>query len=105
MPLRLSASAPGFEADFAAFIDRRRDAEEDVAGIVAGIIADVRKRGDAAVADYTKKFDRLDVSDGLRLDPDLIASARDACPAEQIEALELAADRIRAFHERQLPDG
>ena len=67
--------------------------------------SDVRQRGDAAVMDYTSRFDRLDVSGGLRLDPSLIEAARDACPPDQIAALETAAGRIRAFHERQLPDG
>lgn len=105
MPLRLSASDKGFEDAFSAYISRGRDHATDVAAVVADIIADVRERGDAAVADYTQKFDRLDVSGGLRIDPDLIASARDACSAEQIAAVELAAERIRAFHERQLPAG
>lgn len=105
MPLRLSSSDGGFEEAFAAYIARGRDSATDVAAAVADIIADVRARGDVAVADYTQKFDRLDVSGGLRIDPELIASARDACKPDQIAALELAADRIRAFHERQLPDG
>ena len=105
MPLRLSHNAAGFSADFAAYISRRRDVAEDVSGIVADIVADVRQRGDAAVMDYTSRFDRLDVSGGLRLDPSLIEAARDACPPDQIAALETAAARIRAFHERQLPDG
>ena len=105
MPLRLSHNAAGFSEDFDAYISRRRDVAEDVSGIVADIVADVRQRGDAAVMDYTSRFDRLDVSGGLRLDPSLIEAARDACPPDQIAALETAAGRIRAFHERQLPDG
>lgn len=105
MPLRLSHNAAGFSEDFDAYISRRRDVAEDVSGIVADIVADVRQRGDAAVMDYTSRFDRLDVSGGLRLDPSLIEAARDACPPDQIAALETAAARIRAFHERQLPDG
>ena len=105
MPLRLTTAAAGFEEAFSAYIAHGRDSAADVTAVVAGIIADVRRRGDAAVVEYTEKFDRLDVSGGLRIDPDLIASAREACPAEQIEALEFAAARIRAFHERQRPDG
>ena len=105
MPLRLSHNAAGFSADFAAYISRRRDVAEDVSGIVADIVADVRQRGDAAVMDYTLRFDRLDVSGGLSLDPSLIEAARDACPPDQIAALETAATRIRDFHKRQLPDG
>ena len=105
MPLRLSQNAAGFSADFETFIARRRDVAEDVSSIVADIVADVRERGDAAVLDYTSRFDRFDVSGGLQLDPALIKAARDACPPDQIAALETAAARIRAFHERQLPDG
>ena len=105
MPLRLAASDAGFSVEFDAFLDRRRDNGQDVAGVVAGIIADVRERGDAAVVDYTKKFDRLDVSDGLRIGADRIAAARAACPADQLRALQIAATRIRAFHERQKPGG
>lgn len=105
MPLRLSASESGFEQAFADYVSQGRETAADVTGVVSGIIADVRARGDAAVIDYTQKFDRLDVSGGLRIDPDLIAAARDACDAEQIAALEFAAARIRAFHARQIPEG
>lgn len=105
MPLRLSASQSGFEEAFAGYIAQGRETAADVTGVVSDIIADVRARGDAAVVEYTQKFDRLDVSGGLRIDPDLIAAARDACDADQIAALEFAAARIRAFHARQLPDG
>jgi len=105
MPLRLSASDAGFEDAFAGYISHGRDTAADVAGVVSEIVANVCARGDAAVAEYTQKFDRLDVTGGLRIDPDLIAAAREACSAEQFEALEFAAARIRAFHERQLPEG
>ncbi|MGB0631397.1 MAG: histidinol dehydrogenase [Alphaproteobacteria bacterium] len=105
MPLRLTCSAAGFDEDFDAYIVRRRDVADDVSGVVSDIVADVRARGDAAVIDYTSRFDRLDVSGGLRLDPALIEAARDACPRDQIDALDTAAARIRAFHERQKPEG
>tara|TARA_R110000868_G_scaffold29889_27_gene111186 strand:+ start:16194 stop:17486 length:1293 start_codon:yes stop_codon:yes gene_type:complete len=105
MPLRLTAADAGFGEAFAAYMAKEREAAADVTAVVAAIIADVRGRGDAAVVEYTQKFDRLDVSGGLRIDPDLIAAARDACAAEDIRALEFAAARIRAFHERQLPEG
>lgn len=105
MPLRLSALDSGFDSAFEEFIARRRDSVADVAAVVAAIIADVRNRGDAAVAEYTKKFDRLDVSGGLRLDPELIGASRDACSPAEIAALEFAAARIRAFHQRQVPEG
>ena len=105
MPLRLSAADSGFEKAFAEYAAQGRETAADVRGVVADIIADVRARGDAAVVEYTQKFDRLDVSGGLRIDPDLIAASREACDAAQIAALEFAAARIRAFHERQLPEG
>ena len=105
MPLRLSASDSGFEKAFADYISQGRETASDVNGVVSDIIGDVRARGDAAVVDYTRKFDRLDVSGGLRIDPELIAAAREACKTDEIAALEFAAARIRAFHEHQLPQG
>ena len=105
MPLRLSALDTGFDTEFEKFITRRRDSVDDVAAVVAAIIAGVRTRGDAAVADYTQKFDRLDVSGGLRLDSELVGASRDACSPAEIAALEFAAVRIRAFHQRQFPEG
>ena len=103
MPLRLSSTEPEFSKNFDTYIKRRRDIAEDVSDVVSSILTDVRERGDLAVAEYTLRFDRLDVSSGLRLDPALMKAARDACSAEQIVALEKAASRIRSFHERQKP--
>lgn len=105
MPLRLTAGAANFASDFDAFLARVRETGDDVGAVVRDIISEVRARGDAAVIDYTRKFDRLDVSSGLRLTADRIKAARAACPADQIAALETAATRIRAFHEHQMPDG
>jgi histidinol dehydrogenase len=107
MPLRLSARDPGFAAAFDRFIGTRRDVAEDVAATVATVIADVRARGDAAVLDYTKRFDRMELAAGaeLRLGAKTIDRARADCSNEQLAALELAAERIRAFHERQKPAG
>ena len=105
MPLRLSASSSDFEKSFATFISQGRASASDVTGVVSEIIEDVRARGDVAVAEYTQKFDRLNVSGGLRIDPELIASASEACGSDEIAALEFAAERIRAFHERQFPEG
>ena len=61
MPLRLDARAADFEARFAAFLGSKREAAEDVDSAVAGIIEDVRERGDAAVVEYTKRFDGVDL--------------------------------------------
>ena len=60
MPLRLDASAPGFEREFSAFLGRNRDSDENVDRIAGDIVADVRARGDAALVEYTRKFDRFD---------------------------------------------
>jgi histidinol dehydrogenase len=94
---RLSTRAPGFDAKLAALT--RYDAAQDpaVQKTVRKILADVRKRGDAAVREYTKKFDRAAPKDF-----ELSASRLDAIPREQAEALKAAHRRIRAFHEKQL---
>ena len=102
---RLDRSTPGFEAEFAALIGAKRAAEADVDGAVAAILADVRERGDAALLDYTSRFDRFE-SDaaGLKVPAARIGQAHAAIPAQQRAALEHAARRIRAYHERQLPE-
>ena len=104
MPLRLDARAPDFEARFAALLSAKREVSEDVDAAVRGIVADVRTRGDAALADYTHRFDRVDVRVmGLRITADEIAAACRAVAPDVLAALTLAHDRIRAFHERQMP--
>ena len=102
---RLDRSAPGFEADFARLIGAKRAAEADVDGAVAEILAAVREGGDAALLHYTLQFDRFETdAAGLRIPAARIAQARGAVPAQQLSALEHAARRIRAYHERQLPE-
>ncbi len=104
MPLRLDSAAADFAADFAVLVAAKREVEPDVDAAVAAIIADVRARGDAAVIDYTRRFDRLGLSpDTLRIPRDEIAGAAARCAPETISALALAARRIEAFHRRQLP--
>jgi histidinol dehydrogenase len=104
MARRLDASDPGFEAAFEALIAARH-VEADVAGDVAAIIDDVKSRGDAAVIDYTGRFDRLSVGHvaELRVTEDEIAAARAECGADTIAALELAHQRIRDYHQRLMP--
>lgn len=105
MPLRLDTSNPKFEADFELFVSAKRDIEEDVDAVAASIINDVRQNGDQAVAAYTEKFDRLSLTPGeFAVDPRQIDEAVDTCDPKTIRALELAASRIRAFHETQLPE-
>lgn len=104
MPLRLDASAPGFEKEFSAFLGRNRDTDENVDRVVAGIVADVRARGDAAVVDYTAKFDWAGITAGNMRISDAERSAVAArATAAQREALTFAAKRIEAFHRALLP--
>jgi histidinol dehydrogenase len=105
MARRLDAADPGFEAAFEALLTARCAHDEDVDAAVAGIIADVRARGDAALIELTERLDRLRLSPGeLRLETREIAAAADACPPETVAALERAAGRIEDYHRRQLPE-
>lgn len=102
--LRLDASAPGFADDFTAFVNGRRESDADVARDVAQIIAAVREQGDVAVADYTRRFDGHDPDvGGWQVDPGFCRKALDELPKDLRAALELAADRIALFHEKQKP--
>ncbi len=104
MPLFLDASAPGFDAAFTAFLGTKREDSPDVDAAVAAIIADVRARGDAAVIELTARFDRqVLTADRLRFSAEEIDTLCAQVPDDQRSALELAALRIRAYHERQLP--
>ena len=104
MPLRLDASAPGFERDFSSFLGRNRDTDENVDRVVAEIVADVRARGDAALVEYTRRFDRVDTdAAGLRIPRAEREKAAARVPAAQREALVFAARRIEAFHRALLP--
>jgi histidinol dehydrogenase len=105
MPVRLDVRDAGFEAAFAAVLAAKRESAPDVDDVVAAILADVRARGDEAVIDYTRRFDRLELTpDTLRIPAvDLDGAAR-SCTPEAIAALEFAAARIHAFHARQRPD-
>ena len=103
-PLRLDASTPGFETAFASFLGRNRDTDENVDRIVGDIVADVRKRGDTALLEYTKKFDRVDCDvAGLRIGDAERKAAAAKVPATQRDALVFAARRIEAFHRALLP--
>ncbi|HTV89210.1 MAG TPA: histidinol dehydrogenase [Stellaceae bacterium] len=106
MAVTLTTRDPGFETAFRALLAMKRENAADVDGAVAAIIDDVRARGDAALVEYTSRFDRLGLSvDRLRLSPDDIAAGAEQAPAETVAALRLAAERIESFHRRQLPSG
>ena len=99
----LRARDPGFEEAFARIVADRRESDVDVGRDVAAIIADVHARGDAAVAEYTARFDGFTLGDDWRIAPQDCRAAYDTLDAGLRAALELAAARIRAYHEQQLP--
>ncbi len=104
MAVRLDQSAPDFETHFAALTSAKRETAEDVEAAARAIIDDVRRRGDAALIAYTEKFDRLALGpERLAIDENAFAEADRAVTAEARDALMLAAERIEAFHRRQMP--
>ena len=105
MARKLDAAAAGFVADFAALVAGKRDSDADVGEAAAKILADVKARGDAAVIDYTTKFDRFALTAaGMAFGAAEIAAARRAVDDETLRALRLAAERIEAYHRRLLPE-
>ncbi len=105
MPVFLDTTDPAFETAFAALLGAKREDSPDVDAVVADIIADVRARGDAAVLELTELFDRLALTaDQMRFSTDDIDRIVTDVSAEDRTALELAATRIRAYHERQMPE-
>lgn len=104
MPLRLDTSRASFDAEFAALLAAKRETDADVDAAVAAILAAVKTRGDAAVIEYTRRFDKLELTpETMRIPPREIAAAARRCAAETLTALRLAAERIEAYHRRQLP--
>ncbi|MFM6829311.1 MAG: histidinol dehydrogenase, partial [Novosphingobium sp.] len=102
---RLKSSDPGFARAFARLVKDRRESDENVARDVHTIIEDVRLRGDEALAEYTEKFDgHLPEDDGWRISPEACRDAFDALQPDLRAALELAAQRIRDYHQAQLPE-
>ncbi len=104
MPVFLSTKDADFDTRLAALLSAKREDAPDVDAVVKGIIEDVRTRGDEAVLELTSKFDRLDLTpETLAFSQAEIDAACDEVSLQDREALELAATRIRAYHERQLP--
>jgi histidinol dehydrogenase len=104
MPVRLDSRADDFAARFGAFLAATREAAADVEGAVRGIIDAVKAKGDAALVEFTNKFDRTSIAAaGLRVTKDEIAAAVAACEPAARDALGFARDRIEAYHRRQLP--
>ncbi len=105
MAIRLSMSDADFEVRFQALLSGKREVSEDVDHIVRDILEDVRSRGDAAVLEYTKRFDRLDAPSvaALRVSEEEIEAALKSVPQTTLDALELAQQRIHSHHARQMP--
>jgi histidinol dehydrogenase len=105
MAVTLDMGAADFESRFRALLAAKREAAVDVDAAVAAIIADVRGRGDAALIDYTLRFDRVDLSrSGLRVTPAEIEAALAACDPAALKALAFAHQRVVAYHRRQSPN-
>ena len=104
MAIRLDIRSADFAHRFRALLDTKREASSDVATAVLAIVNDVARRGDAAVRDYTLKFDQLDLADaGSRVPAEEIAAAMQSSSRDELNALELAHGRIETYHRRQLP--
>ena len=106
MPLRLDNRDAAFAAAFDALLDQKREEDRNVDAIAADILENVRKNGDAALLDYTAKFDRLtlDSADKLRLTDDEIQAAIKTCEPDTLDALKIAARRIEDYHRKQFPE-
>ncbi|HMP56043.1 MAG TPA: histidinol dehydrogenase [Novosphingobium sp.] len=104
--LRLNTRDPGFAEAFRKLVNNRRESDAGVARDVALIIEDVRNRGDAALADYSQRFDghSLASDENWRITPEQAREAYDDLAPDLRAALELAAQRIRAYHQAQMPE-
>jgi histidinol dehydrogenase len=104
MPIRLETSAGAFWPQFEALLASKREVSQDVDAAVAAILEDVRARGDEALAEYSLRFDRIDLNRlGARIGEDEIAAAIADCDPQALSALELAHSRVLAYHQRQKP--
>jgi histidinol dehydrogenase len=104
MPIRLDSRAGDFSARFRELLSTKREAAADVEAAVRAIIADVAARGDAALFELTRKFDRIDLAEvGLSVSTAEIEVACAACDRKALDALSLARERIEAYHRRQRP--
>ena len=102
-PVQLSSASHSFDADFKAMLHVSDDADSAIDKVAADILADVKQRGDAAVLEYTNRFDRLNAASlkSLELTQTELKAAFESLPVAQRHALQSAADRIRSYHERQ----
>ena len=104
MPLELNSTSATFAADFKHLLAMKRENDADVNAVVADIIAQVRAKGDQALVEYTARFDRLTLTARtLAIAADEVNAAAAAIETKVMNALEMAAERIRLFHKRQRP--
>jgi histidinol dehydrogenase len=104
MPVRLDSRSADFAERFASFLATKREVSADIEAAARAIVDDVAARGDIALIEATRKFDRLDLDAArLRVTRGEIDAAIKACDARTLEALELARNRIESFHRQQLP--
>ena len=104
MPVRFATTDANFDGAFASFLASKREVSPDVEQSVRAIIADVRQRGDAALVEYTRRFDQFDLSSlGVRMAEAEIREGARGCDAATLAALAMAKARIEAYHVRQLP--
>jgi histidinol dehydrogenase len=104
MPIRLDSRTPDFAEAFRTFLAGKREARSDIEAAVRSIIADVALRGDKALNELSRRFDRVDLGEiGMRVGADEIEVAYAACDRKALDALLFARDRIEAYHRRQLP--
>ncbi|MGA9090912.1 MAG: histidinol dehydrogenase [Bradyrhizobium sp.] len=104
MPVRLDRSSADFTKRFGDFLSMKREVSADIEAATRVIVDDVADRGDLALIEATRKFDRLDLDPSrLRVSAEEIGAAVKACDVGTLDALKFARDRIEIFHRRQLP--
>ncbi len=102
-PRILDTAAPGFEAEFGTLVALDSALDPEIEAVASAIVADVRRRGDAALLEYTNRFDRMQAPSvaALEIGAEEMRAAFDGLGAAQRQALAAAAERVRAFHQRQ----
>ena len=104
MPITLDTSASGFAAQFETFLGSKREASEDVDAVAREILRGVEARGDDALIEYSKKFDRIDLKpETIRISTAEIDAAFKSADRRTLDALQFAKDRIEAHHKKQVP--
>jgi histidinol dehydrogenase len=101
---RFSTTEPDFEQNLKALLAFETAQDDNIDGVVANILRDVKKRGDAAVIEYTNRFDKTNATQlaDLEISQAELKAALDGLPADQRDALKQAAERVRSYHEKQL---